>query len=257
MGSGDGVGPYRLTRHRQGAAFRERAIGHGCARQANDRQDAPGLRARVMQGDNMSDETDREKETSASLAASLATLDRRKALRAAKISAGEFKEETEATPSAQTQRPLQLPMWPDPVRGAPNTLLRSAFFTATHKERKELGTRKERNKPKEGVLIAAQEGIRITYAGDELNQYDASVFFEAAHRARLHPLATECIFTGYSFLKAIGCAVTSLNYEDLDDSLNTAPRRSRDHPLAHQWAQIKIRRGPDFHIRARGKNQTD
>src|SRR5262249_17249130 len=27
---------------------------------------------------------------------------------------------------------IQLPLWPEPVRGAPNTLLRSAFFAAIH-----------------------------------------------------------------------------------------------------------------------------
>lgn len=125
------------------------------------------------------------------------------------------------TPEPQSSgKVIQLPFWADPVRGGPNTLLRSAFFAAIHSaKRKELGERIESGKPKKGVTIAAQEGIRISYVGDQLNQYDADVFLEALHRARLHPLETHCLFTGYSFLNAIGRAVGKREYEDLDDSL--------------------------------------
>jgi hypothetical protein len=115
---------------------------------------------------------------------------------------------------------IQLPLWPEPVRGAPNTLLRSAFFAAIHsKKRQKLGIQTSPEKEPQGIIIAAQNGDTIKYAGTQLNQYDADVFFEALHRARHHPLETECFFRGYDFLKAIGRTNAKLNYEDLDDSL--------------------------------------
>jgi hypothetical protein len=136
----------------------------------------------------------------------------------------------EPLPTAQSyQRPMQLPIWPEPVRGAPNTLLRSAFFAAIHsKKRRELGTKTKPEKKPEGVTVAAQEGILIKYAGTQLNQYDADVFFEALHRARHHPLETECFFRGYDFLKAIGRSDGKLNYEDLDEGLDRLRRGTVD-----------------------------
>jgi hypothetical protein len=131
-----------------------------------------------------------------------------------------------------TAQIIQLPRWPEPVRGAPNTLLRSAFFAAIHsKRRKELGLRIKPAEPKKGVIIAAQEGSFITYAGDQLNQYDADVFFEALHRARHHPLETECFFRGYDFLKAIGRPDGKREYEDLNNSLT----RLRDGRVVINW----------------------
>src|SRR6516164_315819 len=126
---------------------------------------------------------------------------------------------------------IQLPLWPEPVRGAPNTLLRSAFFAAIHSKRRELGERINPDETKQGVIIAAQDGIRISYAGDQLNQYDADVFFEALHRARHYPLETECIFTGYNFLKAIRRQDGPREYEDLNNSL----RRLREGTVELEW----------------------
>jgi hypothetical protein len=135
-------------------------------------------------------------------------------------------------PGDPQQRAVQLPMWPEPVRGGPNPVLRSALFAAIHsKKRQKLGIESSPEKPPKAVIIAAQDGIIIKYAGLQLNQYDADVFLEALHRARHHPLETECFFTGYDFLKAIGRAVGKLNYEDLDDSLT----RLRDGRVEIEW----------------------
>ena len=120
---------------------------------------------------------------------------------------------------------VQLPIWPEAVRGGPNAILRSALFAGiASKKRKVLGTQIRPEKEPEGVEIVAQGDDRIRYAGTQLNQYDADVFFEALHLARRHPLETECMFTGHSFLKAIGRATNDLCYEDLEDSLRRLNR---------------------------------
>jgi TrfA protein len=132
----------------------------------------------------------------------------------------------------QPAKIIQLPLWPEPVRGAPNTLLRSAFFATIHsKKRRQLGIITRPEKPPEAVIIAAQNGDTIKYAGTQLNQYDADVFFEALHRARHHPLETECIFRGYDFLKAIRRQDGPREYEDLTDSLT----RLRDGRVVIEW----------------------
>jgi TrfA protein len=130
---------------------------------------------------------------------------------------------------------IQLPLWPEPVRGAPNASIRSALFAGIHsKDRKTLGHQpKEKGKPLDPVLIAAQTGLTIKYAGLQLNQYDATVFFEALHRARHHPLETECFFHGYDFLKTIGRLDSSREYEDLHDSLT----RLRDGRAVINWEE--------------------
>jgi hypothetical protein len=132
----------------------------------------------------------------------------------------------------EPRRAVQLPMWPEPVRGGPNALLRSAFFAGiASKKRQKLGTQKKLDEEPEGITIAAQDGIKIKYAGTQLNQYDADVFFEALHRARYHPLETECIFTGNSFLKAIGRSGSEPNYDDLSNSL----KRLRNGTVEIEW----------------------
>jgi hypothetical protein len=132
----------------------------------------------------------------------------------------------------KTPRPEQLPIWAEPMRGGPNALLRSALFSAIHsKKRKIIGTQTSASKEPEGVMIAAQDGIKIKYAGTQFNQQDADVFFEGVHRSRKDPLETECTFQGSDFLNAIGRTDSKGNYEDLDESL----RRLRRGELQAEW----------------------
>lgn len=125
--------------------------------------------------------------------------------------------------------PAQLPMWPDAVRGGPNVLLRSAFFAGIQSsKRQQLGVQTSPEREPEGIEIAAQDGQSIRYAGTQLNQYDADVFFEVLHLCRRHPLGNEASFTGASFLKSIGRSRNNLNYEDLDNSLRRLKRGTVD-----------------------------
>ena len=90
---------------------------------------------------------------------------------------------------------LQLPLWPEAKRGAPNAVLRGALFAAIHKDRQYMH-RKE--------LIATQDGVTIRYTGSQLDQADLDVWEQVLHLARTQALGTKCHFTAYGFLKALG-----------------------------------------------------
>jgi TrfA protein len=90
---------------------------------------------------------------------------------------------------------VQLPLWPETKRGAPNSLLRSALFAATQG--------KERRWMKE-ELVATFKDTTIYFTGQQLTQSDLNVWETVVHLARAHPLGTECTFTAHALLKALG-----------------------------------------------------
>jgi hypothetical protein len=53
---------------------------------------------------------------------------------------------------------IQFPLWPEPVRGMPNPVLRSALFSAVHgKDRRFL----------DNQLISAVDGVEIRFTGKQ------------------------------------------------------------------------------------------
>ncbi len=129
--------------------------------------------------------------------------------------------------TALQRSPSQLPIWPEAVRGGPNAILRSALFAGIQsKKRLVLGTQIRPDIMPEGVPIASQDGVEITFAGTQFNQYDADVFFEILHRARRQKLETVCEFQGADFLNSIGRSASKLCYEDLAQSLERLRRGS-------------------------------
>ena len=95
-----------------------------------------------------------------------------------------------------TAKVIQLPLWPEPKRGAPNAVLRGALFAAVQGKGRAAMLRKE--------LVAAQRGITIRYTGWQLDQSDLDVWEQALHLARTQALGTQCRFTEKGFLKALG-----------------------------------------------------
>ena len=91
---------------------------------------------------------------------------------------------------------IQLPLWPEAKRGAPNAVLRAALFAAIQGKGRQYMLRKE--------LIATQDGVRIRYTGGQLDQADLDVWEQALHLARTQALGTRCHFTEKGFLKALG-----------------------------------------------------
>ena len=105
---------------------------------------------------------------------------------------------------------IQLPLWPDAKRGAPNAVLRGALFAAVHKDRQYM-RRQE--------LIATQDGVTIRYTGEQLDQADLDVWEQTLHLARTQALGTECHFTAHGFLKSLGRSTGKHNHDWLKASL--------------------------------------
>jgi len=74
---------------------------------------------------------------------------------------------------------VQLPLWPEPRRGTPNSFIRSSLFAAIQS--------KDRTFIKEKVL-GSQKGITVKYTGEQLNQEDLTVWETLVHIARQQPL---------------------------------------------------------------------
>lgn len=118
----------------------------------------------------------------------------------------------ESEPQApQPKNVVQLPLWPEVVRGVPNGVLRSALFGAIKKGARAYLERQE---------IHAQEGIRIVYTGARLDQGDLDVWETVLHIARVQALGDECRVTAYQLLKALGKTDTGINRTTLDRRLS-------------------------------------
>ena len=91
---------------------------------------------------------------------------------------------------------IQLPLWPEAKRGAPNAVLRAALFAAIQGKGRQYMLRKE--------LIATQDGVTIRYTGGQLDQADLDVWEQVLHLARTQALGMKCHFTEKGFLKALG-----------------------------------------------------
>jgi hypothetical protein len=109
-----------------------------------------------------------------------------------------------------TGKIIRLPIWPEEVRGTPNSLLRSALFAAIQGK-----TRKTYAKQ---TVLASIGGIIISYQGTQLDQADLDVWEQCIHLARAHPVGSQCYFTATSFLKAIGRSTGKSNHVWLKSS---------------------------------------
>ena len=106
---------------------------------------------------------------------------------------------------------IQLPLWREEKRGAPNSFLRSALFAAIQS--------KDRADMKRAKLFS-QQGITIIYSGQQLNQEDMTVWLSLVDLAKEHPLGTECNFTAHSILKYMGAGVGGKDHERLSATID-------------------------------------
>lgn len=103
---------------------------------------------------------------------------------------------------AQPTPAVQLPLWPEPVRGVPNGFLRSALFGAI---------RKGRRRYLDGEKMAALDGIEVYYTGQRLDQGDLDVWETVLHAVRAQALGSQCRLTSYALLKLMGKTDTGKN----------------------------------------------
>ena len=103
-------------------------------------------------------------------------------------------QQREAPEQRGPAKVLQLPLWPEPKRGAPNAALRGALFAAVHKDRRYM----------DRELLASQRGITIRFTGKQLDQADLDVWEQALHLARTQAFGTQCRFTEKGFLQTLG-----------------------------------------------------
>ncbi|MBB5411042.1 hypothetical protein HDG34_004999 [Paraburkholderia sp. HC6.4b] len=97
---------------------------------------------------------------------------------------------------------VQLPLWPDLVRGVPNGFLRSALFGAIAKGRRRYMS---------GERVTTLDGLTILYTGERLDQGDLDGWESVLHVVRLQALGVPCRVTSYSLLKLMGKTDTGKN----------------------------------------------
>lgn len=139
--------------------------------------------------------------------------------------------------AAKQPKAVQLPLWPEPVRGVPNSILRSALFGAIKRGRRAY---------MQGQQVASYGGVTILQTGPRLDQADLDVWEQCMHLARYGGLGTKIQFTAHGFLKAIGRNTSGASH----DWLKNAFRR-----LASSVVEIKEDKrayfGPMLHHGAR------
>ena len=113
-------------------------------------------------------------------------------------------------PAQQIARVIQLPLWPEAVRGVPNGILRSALFGAI---------RKGRRAYLKGAQIAAVDGVSIRYTGERLDQGDLDVWESVLHAVRAQEMGSQCRVTSYALLKLMGKTDTGKNRQTLHKRL--------------------------------------
>lgn len=114
-----------------------------------------------------------------------------------------------AVSKAPAVKQLSLELWPDAVRGMPNSVLRGALF----------GVSKVRKTHKKRTLIAAVEGYEIRFKGETFNQVDLDTLQGMLHLAMPHPLGTRVEFSVHSFLKELGRGVGKEQHEQFKEQI--------------------------------------
>lgn len=123
----------------------------------------------------------------------MATAMERLAKRAAEAEArkAQQQEQDEAAPA----KVVRLPLWPDAVRGVPNSVLRSALFGAIKRGRRAYLQREP---------LASVDGVTVLFTGPRLDQADLDVWEQCLHLAREEGLGSRVQFAAHGFLRAIG-----------------------------------------------------
>jgi hypothetical protein len=125
---------------------------------------------------------------------------------------GDSQKPAQVIPVAKVK--VQLPIWPDVVRGVPNGVLRSALFGAIS-----LHIKKGERRYMQGELISSLDGVDICYTGQQLDQGDLDVWESVLHMTRVQEMGEQCRVTAYAMLKLLGKTDAGTNRETLHKRL--------------------------------------
>lgn len=92
---------------------------------------------------------------------------------------------------------LLFPAWADTRRASASAVFRSALFPALARGKRQYV---------EGVKIFSTRGVTVYFTGKQFDQSDLDVYLEILHILKDQPSGTDCTFTAYGLLKAIGRA---------------------------------------------------
>jgi TrfA protein len=105
---------------------------------------------------------------------------------------------------------IYLPTCREDRRASPNSFLRSALFAAIQsKDRVYLNQ----------VEMFSQQGISVSYTGQQLNQEDLTVWLALVDLMKKDPLGTECKFTSREILKYMDLGTGGNAYKRLNSSI--------------------------------------
>jgi TrfA protein len=105
---------------------------------------------------------------------------------------------------------VYLPTWREDKQGSPNSFLRSALFAAIQsKDRLDL----------KRAEIFSQQGVSVTYTGEQLNQEDMTVWLALVDLMKRDSLGTKCSFNAHSILKYMELGTGGREYERLENSI--------------------------------------
>ena len=105
----------------------------------------------------------------------------------------------------QTAQLIEFPRWPDDRRATAQAVFRSALFPALNF--------KEGRPYLEGERLCSVDSVEVFFTGKQFDQSDLDVYLELLKIARESPFGTECHFSAYSLLKALGRATGKANYK--------------------------------------------
>lgn len=110
----------------------------------------------------------------------------------------------------EAERQITLPLWPETIRGIPNSVLRSSLFAAIQGKHRRYFNR---------VIIIDEKDLKIRFTGMQLNQSDLTVWETALHIGRVQELGYELLSTEYGFLKTMKRSIGKAQREWLRTTL--------------------------------------
>ena len=106
-----------------------------------------------------------------------------------------LKGQSKKEPAPAQGQLILFPEWVDTRRASASAVFRSALFPAL--------ARGQRQHFKNQQIFSTR-GVKIFFTGEQFDQSDLDVYLEIIHILRDQPIGTNCAFTAYGLLKAIG-----------------------------------------------------